>query len=80
MPKSLFVRLVRVVAAAAGGALVWTLVGHAQGSATTLFQSGHLLSAGRNPLTIAQQPPGNFPAGLENSAAVHVSLQEEARW
>jgi photosystem II stability/assembly factor-like uncharacterized protein len=31
---------------------------------------GHMLFTGRNPLTIAQQPPGNSPDELENSAAL----------
>ena len=37
---------------------------------------GHKLFMGRNPLTIAQQPPGNSPQQLENSAAVHFWLRE----
>jgi hypothetical protein len=32
---------------------------------------GHKLFIGRNPLTIAQQPPGNSPPELQNSAAIH---------
>jgi hypothetical protein len=31
---------------------------------------GHKLFMGRNPLTIAQQPPGNSPVELQNSAAI----------
>ena len=38
---------------------------------------GHMLFAGRNPLTIAQRPPGNSPAELENSAAIHYYLRDE---
>jgi hypothetical protein len=32
---------------------------------------GHKLFIGRNPLTINQQPPGNSPPELQNSAAIH---------
>lgn len=36
---------------------------------------GHMLFTGRNPLTIAQQPPGNSPDELENSATVSFWLR-----
>jgi photosystem II stability/assembly factor-like uncharacterized protein len=39
---------------------------------------GHLLFTGRNPLTIAQRPPGNSPVELENSAAIHYYLRDSA--
>jgi photosystem II stability/assembly factor-like uncharacterized protein len=40
---------------------------------------GHLLFTGRNPLTIAQRPPGNSPSELQNSAALHFILKNAAR-
>ncbi len=39
---------------------------------------GHMVFTGRNPLSIDQQPPGNSPSELANSAAVHYYLREEA--
>jgi hypothetical protein len=38
---------------------------------------GHLLFAGRNPLTVGQQPPGNSPLELENSAAIHYYVAKD---
>jgi len=38
---------------------------------------GHKLFMGRNPLTIVQQPPGNSPNELVNSAALHFWLGSE---
>jgi photosystem II stability/assembly factor-like uncharacterized protein len=40
---------------------------------------GHMLFAGRNPLTIAHQPPGNSPDELENSAAIHYYVRDGQR-
>jgi photosystem II stability/assembly factor-like uncharacterized protein len=36
---------------------------------------GHLMFAGRNPLTIAQRPPSNSPPDLTNSAAISFYLK-----
>jgi photosystem II stability/assembly factor-like uncharacterized protein len=38
---------------------------------------GHMLYMGRNPLTIAQRPPGNSPSELENSAAIHYYVRDD---
>ncbi len=38
---------------------------------------GHKLFMGRNPLTIEQEPPGNSPVELVNSAALHFWLRTE---
>jgi photosystem II stability/assembly factor-like uncharacterized protein len=38
---------------------------------------GHKLFTGRNPLTIQQQPPGNSPRELENSATIDFYLASE---
>ena len=38
-------------------------------------ERGHMLFAGRNPLTINQRPPSNSPPDLDNSAAIHYYLK-----